>query len=125
MPEPTILLVDNGSLEPAATLGLRAVAAALEPGFAAAGRPFLLQGGELSRTEMARQMRAKGNAVLFGTDSFWTGVDVPGTALSQVIITRLPFDPPTHPVTEARADWIRDSQARAAFDEAKAAGAGN
>ena len=87
---------------------MRAVAVALEPAFLAARRPFLLQGGELSRTEMARQMRAKGNAVLFGTDSFWTGVDVPGTALSQVIITRLPFDPPTHPVTEARADWIRD-----------------
>jgi ATP-dependent DNA helicase DinG len=49
-----------------------------------------------------------GNAVLFGTDSFWTGVDVPGNALSQVIITRLPFDPPTHPVTEAKCDHIRD-----------------
>jgi ATP-dependent DNA helicase DinG len=87
---------------------MRAVAAALAPGFAAAGRPFLLQGGDLSRTELARQMRSRGNAILFGTDSFWTGVDVPGTALSQVIITRLPFEPPTHPITEARADWIRD-----------------
>ncbi len=87
---------------------MRAVAAALEPGFVAAGRPFLLQGGDLSRTELARQMRARKNAILFGTDSFWTGVDVPGDALSQVIITRLPFDPPTHPITEARSDWIRD-----------------
>ena len=40
--------------------------------------------------------------------SFWTGVDVPGDALAQVVITRLPFDPPTHPVTEARCDLIRD-----------------
>ena len=87
---------------------MRAVAQTLEPVFAAAGRPFLMQGGELSRTEMARQMRAQGNAILFGTDSFWTGVDVPGDALAQVIITRLPFDPPTHPITEARCDFIRD-----------------
>ena len=54
-------------------------------------------------------MRAHGNAVLFGTDSFWTGVDVPGDALAQVIITRLPFDPPTHPITEAKCEHIRDT----------------
>ena len=53
-------------------------------------------------------MRAAGNAILFGTDSFWTGVDVPGDALSQVVITRLPFDVPTHPVAQARAEWIRE-----------------
>lgn len=87
---------------------MRAIAATLEPEYAAEGRPFLLQGGELSRTELARQMRTQGNAVLFGTDSFWTGVDVPGDALAQVIITRLPFDPPTHPITEARCDAIRE-----------------
>jgi ATP-dependent DNA helicase DinG len=87
---------------------MRAIAATLEPRFRAAQRPFLMQGEELSRTELARQMRGLGNAVLFGTDSFWTGVDVPGDALAQVIITRLPFDPPTHPITEARCDYIRD-----------------
>jgi ATP-dependent DNA helicase DinG len=87
---------------------MRAVAMALEESFRAANRPFLLQGEDLSRTELAQQMRALGNAVLFGTDSFWTGVDVPGDSLAQVIITRLPFDPPTHPITEARCDHIRD-----------------
>ncbi len=87
---------------------LRAVAAALEPRYRAANRPLLLQGEAASRTELARQMRTLGNAVLFGTDSFWTGVDVPGDALAQVVITRLPFDPPTHPVTEAQAERIRD-----------------
>jgi ATP-dependent DNA helicase DinG len=86
---------------------LRAVAAALEPAYAAAGRPFFLQGADLSRTELTRRLRAAGNGVLFGTDSFWTGIDVPGDALAQVIITRLPFEMPTHPVREARADWIR------------------
>jgi ATP-dependent DNA helicase DinG len=87
---------------------MRAVAAALEPRYREMGRPLLVQGEALSRSELARQMRKEGNAVLFGTDSFWTGVDIPGNALAQVIITRLPFDPPTHPVTEARAEWIRD-----------------
>lgn len=87
---------------------MRAVAMTLESKFAAAGRPFLLQGAGLSRTDLANQMRSTGNAVLFGTDSFWTGVDVPGDALAQVIITRLPFDPPTHPITEARCDHIRN-----------------
>jgi ATP-dependent DNA helicase DinG len=88
---------------------MRAVAMELEPHWRAAGRPFLMQGEDLSRTELAQQMRKLGNAVLFGTDSFWTGVDVPGTALSQVIITRLPFDPPTHPITEAKCEHIRDA----------------
>jgi len=88
---------------------MRAIAATLEPEWRKAHRPFLLQGADLSRTELAQQMRALGNAVLFGTDSFWTGVDVPGAALSQVIITRLPFDPPTHPITEAKCEHIRDA----------------
>jgi ATP-dependent DNA helicase DinG len=88
---------------------MRAIAATLEPTYRTAGRPFLMQGAELSRTELTQQMRGLGNAVLFGTDSFWTGVDVPGEALAQVIITRLPFDPPTHPITEARCDHIREN----------------
>ncbi len=87
---------------------MRAVAVALEPVYRGLGRPFLMQGQEFSRTELADRMRETGNAVLFGTDSFWTGVDVPGEALAQVIITRLPFDPPTHPITEAKCEHIRD-----------------
>ncbi|KXU35576.1 helicase [Cephaloticoccus primus] len=87
---------------------MRAVAAALEPIYAAAGRPFLMQGQDMSRSELAEQMRAAGDAVLFGTDSFWTGIDVPGAALSQVILTRLPFDPPTHPIIEAKCEHIRE-----------------
>jgi ATP-dependent DNA helicase DinG len=88
---------------------MRAVAAVLQPEFAEAGRPFLLQGEALSRTELAREMRRLGNAILFGTESFWTGVDIPGGALSQVIVTRLPFAPPTHPVLEARSDAVREA----------------
>jgi len=87
---------------------MRLVADALAPEFSREKRPFLMQGEEFSRTELTRKLQAAGNGVLFGTDSFWAGVDVPGPSLSQVIITRLPFDLPTHPVTEARSEWIRD-----------------
>ncbi len=80
----------------------------LEPDLAAAGRPLFVQGRLYSRTELTKRFKQAKNAVLFGTDSFWTGVDVPGEALSQVIVTRLPFDVPTHPIAEARAEWVRE-----------------
>jgi ATP-dependent DNA helicase DinG len=70
-------------------------------------RPLLTQGHHLARSEITRQFAEAGNAVLFGTDSFWTGVDIPGPALSQVIIARLPFENPGHPVSEARSEYIR------------------
>ncbi|MDB6167347.1 MAG: helicase [Verrucomicrobia bacterium] len=87
---------------------MRQVAEALAPEFSAAKRPFWMQGEDLSRTELARKLQEAGNGILFGTDSFWAGVDVPGPSLSQVIITRLPFDPPTHPIAEAKSEWIRN-----------------
>ncbi|MDQ8205092.1 helicase C-terminal domain-containing protein [Pelagicoccus sp. SDUM812003] len=87
---------------------LKQVAAALETEFQAAGRPFFAQGQGLSRSDITAAFREAGNGVLFGTESFWTGVDVPGPALSQVIITRLPFDVPTHPITEAKSEYIKE-----------------
>lgn len=74
----------------------------------ARGRPLFVQGRDYSRMEMLTRFQEAGNAVLLGTDSFWTGVDVPGPALSQVILTRLPFENPTHPVAEARQEWISE-----------------
>jgi ATP-dependent DNA helicase DinG len=46
--------------------------------------------------------------VLFGTDSFWQGVDVPGEALSNVILTRLPFSVPDEPLFEAKCERIKE-----------------
>lgn len=85
---------------------LLAVAAQLEPDYRAAGRPCFIQESGVSRSALADRLRAAGNGVLFGTESFWTGIDVPGDALSQVVITRLPFEPPNHPVAQARAEWV-------------------
>jgi ATP-dependent DNA helicase DinG len=72
------------------------------------GYTVLKQGDGLPRGRMLEEFRAAGSAVLFGTDSFWEGVDVPGDALQNVIITRLPFAVPTHPLQEARTQAIKD-----------------
>ncbi len=68
-----------------------------------------MQGADLSRTDLTNAMRSHGNAILFGTESFWTGIDVPGDSLAQVVITRLPFEIPSHPIQEARAEHIREA----------------
>jgi len=86
---------------------LRQVRQRTEAFFKKLNRPLFTQGHHMARTEITRQFAAAGNGVLFGTDSFWTGVDIPGAALSQVIIARLPFENPGHPVSEARSEYIR------------------
>jgi ATP-dependent DNA helicase DinG len=68
---------------------------------------LLQQRAEVDRTKLLRQFKTKGNNVLFGTDSFWQGVDVPGDALSNVIIVRLPFAVPDQPLLAGRLDQIK------------------
>jgi ATP-dependent DNA helicase DinG len=55
---------------------------------------------------MLNEFRNDVNSVIFGTSSFWMGVDVPGEALSNVIITKLPFAVPSHPLIQARGEEI-------------------
>ena len=60
--------------------------------------------GEGSRSELLTRFRELGNAVLLGSQSFWEGVDVPGDALSVVVIDKLPFAPPDDPLLAARLE---------------------
>ncbi len=67
---------------------------------------LLVQGKGAPRSQLLDQFKNTPRSVLFGTDSFWMGVDVPGDALSNVIITRLPFAVPDHPLIEAKLELI-------------------
>ena len=87
---------------------MEAVARDVRPKLRALGIESLVQGEGLPRNRMIERFRNNIGTVLFGTDSFWQGVDVPGEALSNVIITRLPFSVPDDPVVEARLEKIRD-----------------
>ena len=66
---------------------------------------FLKQ-GEIPTGQMIQRFK-KTSGVIFGTNSFWQGVDIPGDALKSVIITKLPFDVPSEPLTEARIEDLR------------------
>jgi ATP-dependent DNA helicase DinG len=70
------------------------------------GMPLVVQGKDGSRSEILKRFKENDRSVLFGAASFWQGVDVQGQGLRNVIITRLPFDPPDRPLIEARLERI-------------------
>jgi ATP-dependent DNA helicase DinG len=77
---------------------------------------LLAQGKGKDRSSLLEKFRRDTNSVLLGTDSFWQGVDVPGESLSNVIIVKLPFSVPDHPLLQARLEKIRDKGGSPFFD---------
>lgn len=85
---------------------LNAVAAELAGPLAALGLPLLSQGRDGPRGLILQRFRENERSVLLGAASFWQGVDVRGRGLRNVIITKLPFEPPDRPLTQARGELI-------------------
>ena len=92
---------------------LRDCATKIRPVLQSLGMPLLVQ-GEAPRTELLRQFVDSGRAVLLGNQSYWEGIDVPGAALSCVVIPRLPFKIPNHPLEQGRAEEL-ESRGKSPF----------
>ena len=73
------------------------------------GRSVYAQGEGYSRSELRAKLIEEGDALLLGAESFWKGFDAKGPCLSQVIITRLPFENPSHPVMEAKTEILAEA----------------
>ncbi len=78
----------------------------IRPSLEERGIPTLLQ-GTFARRNLTAQFREDINSVLFGTSSFWEGVDIPGEALQCLVIAKLPFAVPTDPIIQARSEALQ------------------
>lgn len=87
---------------------VRATAAALRDQLAQDEIGVLAQGVDGSPTRLLRMLNERPRSVILGTAAFWEGIDVPGEALSQIVIARLPFPVPTDPIYEGRSGQFDD-----------------
>lgn len=77
---------------------------------------LLAQGISGNRHVIISEFKKNSRSVLFGTDSFWEGIDIPGDALEILLITKLPFDVPTEPIVQAKAEMIEKGGGNAFLD---------
>lgn len=77
---------------------------------------LLCQGNGVPTGRLIQRFKDDVTSVLFGTDTFWEGIDIPGEALSNLIITKLPFVVPDDPITEARLEYIDQHGGNSFFD---------
>lgn len=73
------------------------------------GLELLLHLPNTERDKLIQQFKESNNRILFGNDSFWEGIDIPGEALSCIILTKLPFANPSDPLVKAKTKWIEHS----------------
>ncbi len=85
---------------------VRSVAAELRAPLAEAGIELLVQ-GDAPLQRLLEQKRQDPSSVLIGTDSLWEGIDLRGSALTLLVVTKLPFQSPGHPLTQARLESLR------------------
>ena len=97
---------------------LRSAAATLREDLAPRNIRVLAQRVDGSPARLLRMLQEQPNSVILGTAAFWEGVDVPGEALSQIVIARLPFPVPTDPVYVGRAEQFEDPFAEFALPQA-------
>jgi ATP-dependent DNA helicase DinG len=95
---------------------MQACYTALKEPLRRSGLTLLCQGQDVSRTHLTRRFREEHTSVLFGTDSFWEGVDVPGEALELLVITKLPFEVPSDPLVVAKMERIQSEGGNSFFD---------
>jgi DNA polymerase-3 subunit epsilon/ATP-dependent DNA helicase DinG len=97
---------------------LKQTSQAISPALADAGIVVYEQGEGASPHALLENFKGADQAVLLGTRSFWEGVDVPGEALSVVVIVKLPFDVPSDPIIQARSETFEDPFHQYALPEA-------
>ncbi len=96
---------------------MRAAADRVEEPLRQAMHPLLVQGRDGDRAALVERFLEDDRSVLFGVSTFWQGVDVRGRNLRNVIITRLPFEPPGRPLTEARLERVQEQGGHPFMDD--------